>query len=283
MTPRAPPAHPPPFASMTALLDALLDESVDEEAPLLILALSCCSPSSLLALTRCSERLRQAAEMPLLRAEQRSAAMVYRHLGVVTLDNLATSDTLAWQAGLPFAQCRHLGAWLRPGEPLEGVRTLRRLPLIVNHQVAEIDLAPLRSGASLWSLVESRVGDELLTVLAMPIAVNASMTVLWLSANGISATGAAAIADAIAVNASLKALFLDRNKIGDAGAAAIANAIAVNASLTRLDLGRNEIGDTGAVAISSAIALNDSLTALMCVGFTTNLHPPASLPTCSLF
>ena len=147
-----------------------------------------------------------------------------------------------------------------------------RLPLIVN-QVAEIDLAPLRSGASLWGLVESGVDDELLTVLAMPIAVNASMTALWLGANGISATGAAAIADAIAVNASLKALLLNRNKIGDAGAAAIANAITVNASMKSLDLGCNEIGDTGAAAISSAIALNASLTALMCVGFTTNLHP----------
>ena len=100
--------------------------------------------------------------------------MVYRHLGVVTLDNLATSDTLAWQAGLPFAQCRHLGAWLQPGAPLGGV-TMLRLPLIVN-QVAEIDLAPLRSGARRWNLYGRGVNDELMTVLAMPIEVNASMT-----------------------------------------------------------------------------------------------------------
>ena len=52
-----------------------------------------------------------------------------------------------------------------------------------------------------------------------------------MGANKIGDAGATAIANAIAVNASVTELYLQNNKIGDAGAAAIANAIAVNASL----------------------------------------------------
>ena len=49
--------------------------------------------------------------------------------------------------------------------------------------------------------------------------------------NKIGDHGATAIANAIAVNASVTELYLSDNKIGDAGATAIAKAIEDNASL----------------------------------------------------
>ena len=52
-----------------------------------------------------------------------------------------------------------------------------------------------------------------------------------LGANKIGDAGATAIANAIAVNASVTELYLSDNKIGDAGATAIAKAIEDNASL----------------------------------------------------
>ena len=59
-----------------------------------------------------------------------------------------------------------------------------------------------------------------------------------LSSNNIGDAGATAIANAIAVNATVTKLFLNNNNIGDAGAAAIAKAIAVNASVTDLRCAR---------------------------------------------
>ena len=72
-----------------------------------------------------------------------------------------------------------------------------------NNKVVRINLARLRSGASQWDLTDQGVDDELMTVLAMPIAVNASVTELNLGYNEIGDTGAAAIAKALAVNATM--------------------------------------------------------------------------------
>ena len=59
-----------------------------------------------------------------------------------------------------------------------------------------------------------------------------------LSSNNIGEAGAAAIANAIAVNASVTKLFLGGNQIGDAGAIAIAEALKFNASLKTLGCAR---------------------------------------------
>ena len=57
-----------------------------------------------------------------------------------------------------------------------------------------------------------------------------------MSYNKISDQGATAIANAIAVNASVTKLFLHENNIGDPGATAIAKALRVNASLKLKEL-----------------------------------------------
>ena len=79
-----------------------------------------------------------------------------------------------------------------------------------------------------------------------------------LSRNKIGDAGATAIANAIAVNASVTKLYLYDNKIGDEGAKALASALEVNAFVTELSLGFNKIGDQGATAIANAIAVNAS-------------------------
>ena len=144
---------------MAALLDMLLNEPVDNDSSLLACVCVCCGPPSLLALTRCSTRLQQAVAAPLLQAERASAAKVSDHLGA-TLEEMAAGDIVTLRSGLPLAQCRHLGAWLQPGGPLEGVATLH-MPVEYEgdededdededdeNQYRIIDLTPLRSGAS---------------------------------------------------------------------------------------------------------------------------------------
>ena len=161
---------------MAALLDTLLDASVDDGTTLLTCVCVCCGPPSLLALTRCSTRLRLAVAAPLQQAEQRSAAKVTEHTGA-TLEQLAAGNIVAWRAGLSHAQCRHLGVWLQPGGPLEGVTTLRLQK--DDNKVTTIGLAPIRSGATVvWDLSHDGVDDELMTILARLIEVNGALTVL---------------------------------------------------------------------------------------------------------
>ena len=143
--------------SVAAMLDALLDESVDDGTTLLSCVCVCCSPPSLLTLTRCSTRLRRAVAAPLQQAEQRSAAKVTEHVGA-TLEQLAAGNVVAWRAGLPRAQCWHLGAWPLPGGPLAGVTTLHLQK--DDNTVSTIGLAPIRSGATAeWDLDGCGVND----------------------------------------------------------------------------------------------------------------------------
>ena len=184
------------------MLDELLDEHVDHGVSLLSCVCVCCGPPALLALTRCSKRLQQAVAAPLQQAEQQSAAKVCEHIGA-TLEELSAGSVVAWRSGLPLAQCRHLGAWLQRGGPLEGVATLRLQK--EDNRVIEIDLTQLRS-RHIAKFANRGVNDELAMVLVRLVAVNASVTFLDLGGNSIGDTGAAAIANAIAVNASVTVL-----------------------------------------------------------------------------
>ena len=163
--------------SVAALLDALFDESVDDGTTLLSCVCVCCSPPSLLSLTRCSTRLRRAVAAPLQQAEQRSAAKVTAHIGA-TLEQLVVGNVVAWRAGLPRAQCRHLGVWLQPGGPLGGVVTLRLQK--DDNTVTTINLARICSYTTAeWNLGDCGVDDELMIIVARLIMGNASVTNLW--------------------------------------------------------------------------------------------------------
>ena len=224
---------------MAALLDALLDEQVDNGASLLSCVCICCGPPALLALTRCSKRLRQAVAAPLQQVERQSAAKVCEHIGA-TLEELAADDVVAWRFGLPLAQCRHLGVWLQPGGPLERVATLRLRE--ENNGVIEVDLTPLRSGAKKCkrrsTCYNRGVNAEMMTVLARLFAFNAVLKTLWLNQNNIGDAGATAIADALKFNAVMETLILGANDIGDEGAKALASALEVNAVMTKLRCAR---------------------------------------------
>ena len=156
------------------LIDELLEAWIDGETTHLDRALDCwrrSSPPTLLALARCSERLRQAAAPRLRQAEEQSAAKISAHFGS-TREQLAALHTIVWREGLPPAQLRHLGVWLLPGGPLAGVAEFR-MPT-----GSSVGLTPLRSSATEWGLVNRGVDAELMSVLAIPIAVNAVMTTL---------------------------------------------------------------------------------------------------------
>ena len=185
------------------LIDDLLEAWIDGETTHLDRALDCWRQSSLptlLALARCSERLRQAAAPRLHQAEEQSAATICAHFGS-TRAQLAAQQRILWREGLPPAQRRHLGVWLLPGGPLAGVAEFR-VPMASR----TVGLTPLRSGATEWSLNNRGLDAELISVLAIPIAVNASVTELFLGGNKIGYSGATAIANAIAVNASVTVL-----------------------------------------------------------------------------
>ena len=187
------------------LIDDLLEAWIDGETTHLDRALDCwrqSSPPTLLALARCSERLRQAAAPRLHQAEEQSAATICAHFGS-TRAQLAAQQRIVWREGLPPAQRRHLGVWLLPGGPLAGVAEFRV-------RGRTVGLTPLRSGATEWDVMRCGLDAELMSVLAIPIAVNASVTRLSLGFNKIGDQGAIAIAEALKVNASLNMLWCAR-------------------------------------------------------------------------
>ena len=114
-------------------------------------------------------------------------------------------------------------------------------------------------------LTELRVYFESRTSVAafsQALAVNTSLTTLYLSGNSLGADGATSLSQALAVNTSLTTLHLSDNSIGDEGATSLSQAFAVNTSLTTLHLYHNSIGAEGAISLSQALAVNTSLTTL---------------------
>ena len=213
-----------------------------------------CTVQWLVALLRCSRPLQQQVEPFVRQAEEESERLLCEYLGS-TREELAGTDTVAWPAGLPEPQHRHLRAWLLPGYPLAHVTKLR----IPNRQSPVTFRLP---GATKLNLSGYYLGDPVVTVLAAPIATNATLSDLNLGCNKIGDEGGIAIGKALSVNATLTTLYLGSNDIGDEGGVAIAKALSVNATLTTLFLWANKIGDKGGIAIAKALKVNATLTNL---------------------
>ena len=111
-------------------------------------------------------------------------------------------------------------------------------------------------------LSHNSIGVEGVTSLSQALAVNTSLTTLHLSHNSIGDEGATSLSQALAVNTSLTTLHLSHNSIGDEGVTSLSQALAVNTSLTTLDLSHNSIGVEGVTSLSQALAVNTSLTTL---------------------
>ena len=80
-----------------------------------------------------------------------------------------------------------------------------------------------------------------------------------ISVNGISDSGAIAVAENIQYCITLQNLNMSFNNIGDSGATAIAKKLTYLTKLKELNLSYNQIGDEGAIAIASAAKDCDSI------------------------
>ena len=105
------------------------------------------------------------------------------------------------------------------------------------------------------------------------------------SVNGISDSGATAVADNIQLCKKLQNLNMSFNHIGDSGAMALAESLHHLMNLKKLDLSYNLIGDEGAIAVTRAIKDSQDFELLLWnhritkegVGTVTDLRPDIEL------
>ncbi|XP_068699975.1 NLR family CARD domain-containing protein 3-like isoform X2 [Montipora foliosa] len=109
------------------------------------------------------------------------------------------------------------------------------------------------------------------------LAVNTSLTSLYLSGNSICADGATLLSEALSVNKHLSTLQLCRDCIGRAGAISFSKVLAETTSLTSLHLSWSSIGDEGATSLSQSLAVNTSLTTLYLSGNSIGADGATSL------
>ncbi len=90
-----------------------------------------------------------------------------------------------------------------------------------------------------------------------------SLTAVSLGRNSITAEGGRALAEALKVNKTLERFDLSSTKIGCHGAQAVIDALKRNATIASLNLWDNSIGDTGALAVAEALRANSTLAILV--------------------
>lgn len=112
----------------------------------------------------------------------------------------------------------------------------------------------------------SEMSEAEVRELAGALAVNTTLTMLYLGHNALGKKGGRAMGEALAVNTTLTQLGLSYNKIGSTGASAISQALEVNKALTDLDLRDNRIRGKGARKMAKALQVNHVLTTLRLEG-----------------
>ena len=105
------------------MINLLLGVNLDDSRSLLACVLDVCAPPSLLALSRCNSHLHRALIQALENAEAQSGDIRCNSFDF-SREQLAVRNVLDFRPGLPAAQCRQLGTWLREGGPLAGVARL---------------------------------------------------------------------------------------------------------------------------------------------------------------
>lgn len=156
--------------------------------------------------------------------------------GAATIANALKTNTALYFLDLSHNQIREAGA-AAISDALRLNAALKTLRMEFN---------------SIGDVGAKAIGDEVL-------AVNITLTSLYLSSNSVSNAGAAAISQALEANTALSRLSLSSNAIGDNGAAAIFEALKVNTTLKLLSLFGNRIGIFGAAAIGEAIRLKGTV------------------------
>ena len=94
------------------------------------------------------------------------------------------------------------------------------------------------------------------------LAVNTTLTQLYLGGNKLGKEEVRLMREALAVNTTLTQLVLDTKKLRSKAASAIAHVLEVNKALTTLDLKYNRIGGKGARKMAKALQVNHVLTTL---------------------
>ena len=108
---------------------------------------------------------------------------------------------------------------------------------------------------------------EPLAALCEALRMNATLTTLLFTRNGLGDSGGIALSRALHTHATLKTLMITRNTLGDASAAALGAMLHANAAITTLNLASNRIGDAGVAALSTVLQnTNASLTTLVLDG-----------------
>ena len=104
--------------------------------------------------------------------------------------------------------------------------------------------------------VEMVVHIEVPGEIAKALAVNTTLTALYLYDNSLGEGAGRSIGQALGVNTTLTQLDLGHNSFRKRGGQAIGKALAVNTTLTQLELAGNSLREGGGQAIGHALALN---------------------------
>ena len=139
----------------------------------------------------------------------------------------------------------------------QGIRELERVNLL--EKTLNTPFHGIENGTEL-NLSYKSIEDEGAKVLGRALALNSSVTAIFLGGNRIGDEGAKALAAVIADHPSITKIDLSNNEIGNEGAEALCKAIASNSSLTIIDLIYNKIGKKGIENFHEAFAKNHSLT-----------------------
>ncbi|KXS21261.1 RNI-like protein, partial [Gonapodya prolifera JEL478] len=144
---------------------------------------------------------------------------------------------------------------------LRGNSTLEVLELNRN-EIGDVGALALGEGIKASALKKLYLGSNHLRPRSVPPLCqhlsSVPLTHLDLSRNGLTDTGAAAVASWAARNPALVWLDLSEGRIGDAGAAALAKVVG-EGKLEEVYLGRNSFNDQGALPLIKAASSNSAL------------------------
>jgi len=98
--------------------------------------------------------------------------------------------------------------------------------------------------------------------LAGPLRINATVTMVNLGDNKITAEGIKHLTDALKDNKTVSEFIIWGNFIGDEGAKHVADLLSVTATVTSINLGGNEIKDEGIKHLADALTHNNSVSEL---------------------
>jgi Ran GTPase-activating protein (RanGAP) involved in mRNA processing and transport len=127
--------------------------------------------------------------------------------------------------------------------------------LKVNTSLQTLEMSDIKQSSNDDSLLDAHWCQHLSSMLA----INKSLTELFLARNNFRNDGVSKLAVGLTKNATLTKLDLSRNRIGTSGMDSLATALCENQSLLELCLADNSIGDNGMKKLSKILENNIAL------------------------